>query len=81
MGPHVQKGAEYDDDHEYKEPECQKRVLRTSEREEHDLDRAEFMRSRISKQKKHQRDGNAQQKGTVITEWSEDAEQAKRAQD
>lgn len=45
---HVQKGAKYDDDHEYKESERQERVLRTSEREVHDLDRTELPRSRIS---------------------------------
>ena len=35
----------------------------------------------LASKKRHQRKGNAQQKGTVITEWSEDAKQAKRAQD
>ena len=35
----------------------------------------------LAKQRKHQRKGNIQQKGTVITEWTKDAKQTKRAQD
>lgn len=82
-GGHAQKRAEYGDDHEYKESERQEGVLRTSEREVHDLDRPELPRVRISRQWRRQRKGkgNPQQKGIVIPERTEDAEQTKSAQD